>query len=152
MDYSFDTFSLYELIWYGRLLYGKDVRNELEVPAFEALELAVREHCQAIRKHAVRTDGNLYSCGWLLDIARCIYTLRQGDIISKTAAGIWALEEGICPEEEQMLRAIQIRRSPLEYRDRSDVQDWLRSLGPSVQLFADVLERELEAVSFVKIC
>jgi len=35
--------------------------------------------------------------GWLLDTARCIYTLRHHDIIAKTRAGLWALKEHMPP-------------------------------------------------------
>lgn len=104
---------------------------------------AVREHYRSIRKHAVQTTDSLYSCGWLLDIARCIYTLRNDDVISKTQAGVWALEEHLFPDEAPLRRTIEIRRHPLSFKDRADVKLWLKGLGPVVQKYADVLEREL---------
>lgn len=141
--YSFDVFSLYELIKYGQLIFGKDILNELVLPTYEELKSGVQQHYQTVRKYAIETGESLYSCGWLLDIARCIYTLRYNDIISKTKAGEWAILENLCPEEEQMLLTLQIRNNPLKYKEQADVKEWLRSLGTSVQLFADALDREL---------
>lgn len=141
--YYFDVFSLYELIKYGQLILGNDIRNELVLPTNEELKDGVQQHYQTIRKYAVETGESLYSCGWLLDIARCIYTLRYHDIISKTKAGEWALKEKLCPEEDQLRYTLQIRNKPLEYKEHLEVKEWLSSLGTSVQLFADVLDREL---------
>ena len=98
-----------------------------------------------IRKYAIESGESLYSCGWLLDIARCIYTLRYNDIISKTKAGEWTIKEHICPEGEQMLFTLQIRNRPLKYKEQAEVKEWLSSLGTSVQLFADVLDIELNS-------
>lgn len=142
-EYSFDACSSLDLIKYGRLVYGEDLRHKMAVPSPDALRDNVRRHYQAIRTHAVETDESIYSCGWLLDIARCIYTLRHHDIISKTGAGEWALAERICPEPAQMIRALHVRNDPLSAKERPEVKRWLRSLGPSIQRFADILEREL---------
>lgn len=141
--FYFDVFSLYELIKYGQLILGNDIRNELVLPTNEELRDGVQQHYKTIRKYAVETGESLYSCGWLLDIARCIYTLRYHDIISKTKAGEWALKKNLCPEADQLCYTLQIRNKPLEYKEQLDVKEWLSSLGISVQLFADVLEREL---------
>lgn len=105
---------------------------------------AVRQHCEGIRRYAMETDERLYSCGWLLDIARCMYTLRYGSVISKTRAGAWALEEHLFAEEAALQKTLLIRKDPLAYRDRPDIRSWLRSLGPTVQRYADVLEKELQ--------
>lgn len=91
----------------------------------------------------MQTNETLYSCGWLLDISRCIYTLRYSDVIAKTQAGIWALSEHIFEDEEPLRKALVIRQNPMAYRDRDDVKQWLKELGPAVQQYADVLEREL---------
>ena len=137
-----DAFSRFELARYGRAVYGESPWP-FPAPDREELIRAVQAHDDSIRKYAVHTDESLYSCGWLLDIARCVYTLRFGDVIAKTRAGLWALEEHLFPEEDALKRAVAIRRDPLAYRDRDDVKQWLKSLGPVVQRYADVLEREL---------
>ena len=140
-----DAFSRFELARYGRAVYGESPWP-FPAPGREELIRAVRAHDDSIRKYAVQTDESLYSCGWLLDIARCVYTLRFGDVIAKTRAGLWALEEHLFPEEDALKRAVAIRRDQLAYRDRDDVKQWLKGLGPTVQRYADVLERELRAV------
>lgn len=142
--YGADVFSQYELAKYGKKVCGKDEPGLFSLPDREELTAAVRRHYDAIRKCAVRTDESLYSCGWLLDIARCVYTLRTGDVIAKTKAGQWALREHIFPEEEALRRTLAIRQAPLAYQDREDTKLWLRELGPTVQRYADVLEAELE--------
>ena len=143
--YVTDVFSRYELAEYGVCVYGDPDRSIFKAPSYFELKAAVRDHYDSIRKYAVVTDESLYSCGWLLDIARCVYTLREGGVISKTAAGRRALEEGLFVDGEPLRKTLVIRENPLEYRDRAEVRAWLSSLGPTVQSYADVLGRELEA-------
>ena len=137
-----DAFSLFELAKYGRPIYG-DKAWILPTPGREELKSSVRSHYDTIRNYAVRTDESLYSCGWLLDIARCIYTLRYYDVISKTQAGIWALEQHLFLDETPLRKTIEIRQHPLSFKDREDTKMWLKKLGPVVQSYADVLEQEL---------
>ncbi len=137
-----DAFLRLELARYGKAIYGG---NPWVLPEPEPQELirAVRSHYETIRKYAAQTDERLYSCGWLFDIARCIYTLRYKDVIAKTQAGKWALREHIFPMEEQLRKAIQIREEPLRFKDDPQVRKWLSGLGEVVQKYADVLEKEL---------
>jgi len=89
-SYAFDSFGVAELIESSILLYGKDIRKELKYPAFHELYADVKRHYETIRKYAKSTGRNFYSFGWMLDIARCVYTLRTGKIIAKTEAAEWA--------------------------------------------------------------
>ncbi len=141
--YTPDPFSLYELAKYGKTVYG-DRSWILPEPGKEELISVVRQHYDSIRRYAVQTDESIYSCGWLLDIARCIYTLRNGDVISKTQAGIRALEEHLFPDEAALRKAVEIRKDPLSFKDREDISLWLKGLGPVIQSYADVLEQELK--------
>ena len=143
--YTPDAFALFELAKYGKPVSGGKAWI-LPPPGKEELIAAVRRHCDAIRKYASQTSDSLYSCGWLLDIARCIYTLRYGDVISKTQAGIWALKEHLFPDEEALKKTIEIRQAPLTLKDREDIRLWLKKLGPVVQNYADVLAHELQIV------
>lgn len=142
--YSLDAFSRYELAKYGKLLYGKNDRELFLIPSREEIISAIQYHYETIRKYATQTDESLYSCGWLLDIARCIYTLRFNDIIGKTQAGIWALDENIFSDREPMKKALEIRRQPNKYKGIPEIKLWLSSLGKTVQQYADVLEKELK--------
>ena len=141
--FQHDAFSLYELAEYGRPVWG-ETPWPFPAPGREELVRAVRNHYEAIRKYARETDESLYSCGWLLDIARCIHTLRYNGVTAKTKAGIWALESHVFPDEVPLKKTLEIRRDPLAYKDREDVRSWLKGLGPTVQRYADVLEKELE--------
>ncbi len=144
--YTPDAFSLFELAKYGKPIYGNSAWI-LPAPGQEALIGAVRSHYEAIRKYAVETTEALYSCGWLLDIARCIYTLRYHDVIAKTQAGIWALEEHLFSDEAPLRKTIAIRQHPLSFKGRENIRQWLKGLGPTVQEYADALEQELQNVS-----
>jgi hypothetical protein len=141
--YNFDSFSRYELKTNGILIAGRDIRNIFTIPSDTDMRKAVQFTYEAIRKRAVQTDESLYSCGWLLDIARCIYSLRTGSVIAKTKAGEWALEQQLCPVPETLKKALLVRKEPLKYKDEPEFKVWARSLGNDVQRFADVLEREL---------
>ena len=143
--YEPDAFSRYELAKYGKSVYGREDRSVFPMPSEEDLIAAVRAHYASIRACAVQTNESLYACGWLLDIARCVYTLRYKDVIAKTRAGIWALENHLFPEEDALRKTIEIRRQPLAFKERDDVKQWLKGLGPVVQRCADVLERELHS-------
>lgn len=141
--YEIDVFSRYNLAKYGKNVYGKADRGIFVAPSKEELVTAVQNHYTSIRKYAIRTNESIYSCGWLLDIARCIYTLRYYDIISKTQAGQWALDEHIFPDEEPLRRVLKIRSQPLEYKNNEEIKKWLSNLGSTVQQYADVLGAEL---------
>ena len=143
--YAPDAFSAFELAKYGRPVFG-DQPWILPAPGREELVRAVRAHYDTIRKYAVQTDESLYSCGWLLDIARCVYTLRHHDVIAKTQAGRWALEQRLFPDDAPLRKALEIRQDPLTFRGNAETVRWLKSLGPAVQQYADVLEQELRNV------
>ena len=141
--YAFDSFGMAELIESSILLYGKDIRTELKSPAFHELYADIKRHYETIRKYAQSTGRSFYSFGWMLDIARCIYTLRTGKIIAKTNAAEWALENNLCPDPDSLRYALKVRRSPLAYKDDKQTFDYAETLGEPVQRFADVLENEL---------
>ena len=132
-----------ELLDDGILLCGNDIRDRLPRPAPDDLGAGVRKHYETIRKYAQKTGRSLYSFGWLLDISRCIYTLRTGGIISKTAAGEWALRENLCPCADALQKAVEVRKMPAAYQKDESIFDYAQDLGSSVQRYADILEREL---------
>ena len=144
-QYVPDPFSALELAKYGKSIYGNKPWI-LPEPEREELIRAVRNHYECIRKYAVQTDEKLYSCGWLLDIARCIYTLRYNDVIAKTKAGIWALEQHLFQDEAPLRKTIEIRENPQSYKGNGELNEWLKGLGSAVQRYADVLEHELQSL------
>ncbi|MFC1947940.1 aminoglycoside adenylyltransferase domain-containing protein [Chloroflexota bacterium] len=141
--YYFDSFSRYELKTNGVLIAGRDIRTMIALPSNTDMRKAIQLTYEIIRKRAVQTDESLYSCGWLLDIARCIFTLRTGDMIAKTKAGEWALTHQLCPVPETLKKVLLIRKEPLKYKNDPEFKAWTRSLGNDVQRFADVLEQEI---------
>ena len=143
---SIDPFSMLELSKYGACVLGEEDRGLFETPEKEELIAAVSSHYEGIRRCAVQTDDSFYSCGWLLDISRCIYTLRTGDVIGKTQAGEWALSEHLFKDGEPLRKTLAIRRDPLAFKNDTQIKDWLKTLGPTVQQYADMLERELSEI------
>ena len=144
--YSLDSFGMAELVESSVLLYGKDIRENLKYPKFSELYADVKRHYETIRKYARSTGRSYYSFGWLLDIARCIYTLRTGKIIAKTEAAEGALENDLCPDRDALITALEVRRNPLKYKEDRAMLDYAETLGKKVQRFADVLEKEMEEV------
>lgn len=130
-NYKMDSFGMAELLDNGILLRGSDIRERMTYPSYTHMRNDVIHHVQAARKYGAVV-------GWLLDIARGIYTLRTGEIIAKTAAGEWALKESLCPDADILQKAVQIRKEPLHYSKVDKNVD-----NAVVQRFADALECEL---------
>jgi len=129
-SYKLDSFGMAELLDSGILLYGDDIRNKMTYPAYAQMRDDIARHVQAVRKY-----GN--SVGWILDIARGIYTLRTGKIIAKTTVGEWTLEEGLCPDADVLRKVVQIRKEPLRYsKEEKSV------VNAVIQRFADVIDEE----------
>ncbi len=141
--YVLDPFSQKELLNTGILVCGEDLRPRMKMPAYEDLYAGMVSHYETIRQYAVTVPRRITSYGWLLDIARCIYTLRTGEILSKTAAAEWALENNLCPVPETLRKALYVRKNSLESRENPDILDFTAVLGGDIQRFADVLETEL---------
>lgn len=151
-SYHFDACCMKGLLDYGRLIYGKDIRNLLIPPSFEDIKTDIQFHYEAIRKYAGSTGRSIYSFGWILDIARCIYTLRSGKIISKTAAGEWALQNRLFHNPAVLETALEVRKNPQKYPEDARLQDLSEKLGDAVQQYADVLEKELHNTLFDGTC
>jgi len=135
--YEIDSFAEAELLGNGMLLFGQDILSGLNYPTHEQFKSDIRRHYDTIRRYG---DNG---CGWLLDIARGIYTLRTDKVIAKTKAGEWAIAENIAPSIEILKRAVEVRKNPIEYRNIAETRQWEKSLGTYIQKFANVLEAEL---------
>jgi hypothetical protein len=130
--YHMDSFSITLLKDSGVLLYGKDIRHEIVYPPYSRMRDDVIRHLDTARKY-----GN--SVGWLLDIARGIYTVHTGKIIAKTAAADWVLKQNLCPDADALHRAINVRREPTKYTKDDKAVD-----NTVIQRFANVLEAEIK--------
>ena len=119
---------------------------------YKDIKTNIQFHYDTIRKYASSTGRSIYSFGWLLDIARCIYTLRTGKIISKTAAGEWALQNCLFHNITALETALEVRKNPQKYLESAELQALSGKLGNAIQQYADVLEKELKTTSFVGVC
>lgn len=125
------------------VITGEDIRERIPEATAMQLRGAIAHHLATIRAHAQVTGEGLYSAGWMLDIARCLYTLRTGEIAAKTAAGHWALQRNLCPDPDWLRQAVALREAPAQWQQQGYDRRWLAQLGPYIQRFADVLEGEL---------
>jgi len=142
-SYRLDSFAIAELLDCGVLLCGEDVRDRMAYPTHGQFRDDVRRSYGTIRQHGQTTGARITSCGWLLDTARGLYTLRTDKVISKTDAGVWAVDEGLAPNPDILRRAVMIRMNPLEHTNDPETLAWCASLGAPAQAFADILEKEL---------
>ena len=129
-NYKLHSFDMAELIDSRILLHGKDICEKMSYPSYTQMREDIANHVETARKHGVVV-------GWLLDIARGIYTLRTGKVIAKTAAGEWALENYLCPDIEAMKKAVSIRKEPTKYFREDNLID-----KAVVLRFADVIDNE----------
>lgn len=141
--FCFDSFCMLELLDYGILLHGKDLRGALKRPSYQDLRRDVARHCETIRRYGASCGESLYAYGWLLDIARGLYTLRTGGVIAKTCAGEWALQNGLCPVPGALETAVALRKNPALFQSDPALRALAGALGEDVRRFNEVLENEL---------
>lgn len=140
---TLDSFSRAVLLDSGVVLHGPDERSRISRPSRDELLADTERHLHSIRIHGSRTGRSLYSFGWLLDIARGLYTVHTGGVAAKTAAGEWALTQRLCPDPASMELALRVRRNPLPSLADETIMNAAAQLGPAIQAFADVLEAAL---------
>lgn len=139
--HDFSAFDRASLLQNGQLLLGRDVRRHFEMPEYPEIATAVISHAVSIRQHG-KGARSLYAYGWLLDIARCMYTLVNGRLTTKTTAAQWALDEHLCPCPAELSMALTVRRQPELIRDES-VLAYAEGLTEAIQSFLNLLEKAL---------
>ena len=144
--YDLDVFGRMQLVQSGVHFYGKDIRDQIKSPEFSELFDGVKRHYESIRDYAHTTGRSLYTFGWMLDIARCVYTLRTGEIISKTKAAEWAIENHLCPDEDALLFALDVRKNPLDKKNDLAIFDFAEAMTEAIYRFNDVLGLEIKGI------
>ncbi|MBQ3232237.1 MAG: GNAT family N-acetyltransferase [Clostridia bacterium] len=144
--YDLDVFGRMQLVQSGVHFYGKDIRDQIKSPEFSELFEGVKRHHDTIRDYAHTTGRSLYTFGWMLDIARCVYTLRTGKIISKTKAAEWAIENHLCPDEDALLFALDVRKNPLDKKNDLAIFDFAEAMTEAIYRFNDVLGLEIKGI------
>ena len=137
--HDFSAFDRASLLQNGQLLLGKDVRRHFEMPEYPEIATAVISHAVSIRQHG-KGARSLYAYGWLLDIARCMYTLVNGRLTTKTTAAQWALDEHLCPCPAELSMALTVRRQPELIKDEQ-VLAYAEGLTEAIQSFLNLLEK-----------
>ena len=140
--HDFSAFDRASLLQNGQLLLGKDVRRHFEMPEYPEIATAVISHAVSIRQHG-KGARSLYAYGWLLDIARCMYTLVNGRLTTKTEAAQWALDERLCPCPAELSMALTVRRQPELIHDDS-VLAYAETLTDAIQNYAALVRKAFE--------
>lgn len=136
--YALTAFDRYSLLTDGLLLYGRDVRYRLRMPDFDDLKQAVHDHLEALRIHG-RGSRSRYAFGWLLDIARCLYTLLNESVTTKSAAAEWVLQQFRFPAAAELRLAQQVRRNP-RLLEKPAVLDQAEGLTDAIRRGTELLE------------
>ena len=136
-SYHLCPFSTISLLESGRCVHGQDIRHLIKSPSPADIIAAIKAHYHTIRTHG-KSGG-----GWMLDIARCLYTLKTNKVIAKTKAGEWAIAQTLCPDIQVMETVVDIRKNPMLLTNSIELQNFSNSLENHIQAFADVLERAL---------
>lgn len=139
--HAFSAFDRASLKQNGQLLWGRDVRRHIETPKFGEIHAAITQRLQGILAHG-KGERSIYAFGWLLDIARCMYTLINGEMTTKTAAAQWALDEQLCPCPEELSMALMVRRQPELIRDEHMLH-YAEGLTEAIQKYAMLLRQAL---------
>lgn len=140
--HEFSALDRASLLQTGQLLLGKDVRRHIEMPDFQEILSATEHHLSAIEQHGAGSR-KLYAYGWLLDIARCMYTMVNGRLTTKTAAAQWALDEHLCPCPAELSMALTVRRQP-EFIHDASVLDYAEGLTDAIQTYTALARKALQ--------
>ena len=136
---SLCAFGKIVLLESGRLLFGNDFRYLISYPTRAKIVEAIKQAYENINTSGIEYPGG----GWLLDIARCLYTLKTNKVIAKTKAGEWVIEENLCPDIAVMEKVVEIRKNPLKLKNSEETKQWEKTLAPYTQKFVDILKAEL---------
>lgn len=137
--YDFNAFSMLGFLTQGQLLSGAEVRSAFQPPIAAQLRGNARQVAETAIHVSAFPNHSLYGYGWLLDISRCLYTLQTGRIISKTAAGEWALERGCCPDPDCLRLALQARYHPETFQSAAVLERDAPALSQAQRRYAQTL-------------
>ncbi len=138
-SHAFSAFDRASLLQSGQLLLGKDVRRHIEMPGFQEILGGIGQHLQTIREHGAGSRS-IYAYGWLLDLARCLHTLIEGKLTTKTAAAQWALDQHLCPCPAELSMALTVRRQPELIRDEQ-VLAYAEGLTEAIRSFLALVDK-----------
>lgn len=144
--YDFNAFSTLGFLTQGQLLAGAEVRSAFQLPTAAQLRENARQVAETAILVSASPNRSLYGYGWLLDISRCLYTLQTGRIISKTAAGEWALDRGCCPDPDCLRLALQARYHPEAFQSAAVLERDAPALGLAQRRYAQALLQSINTL------
>ncbi len=138
-------FCLHGLRTAGIVIFGEDVRAEIPPASRESLLADAWADCQNIKQHG--RGGTLHSVDWLLQAARVLFWLKEGELISKSRAADWGLDHVTGRWRNLLRQAKEIRLHP-QRAESPEVKRWLDGLTEPIQEASQELEQELLALGF----
>ena len=134
-------FVLHTIREQGLVIWGEDLRRRIpKIRKHEILQELLL-HCTASRAHSKPTS--LQCLDFLLTPARELLWLKTGKLSSKSEAADWGYRNAKGEWRKHLPRAKFLRRNP-QAATCGDVQEWIRSLEPSILDATDELEREVK--------
>ncbi len=131
--HDFSPFDRQSLLQTGQLLWGKEVRRHIDMPAPEELDAAAWRAIDGVRRHGCGRRS-MYAFGWLLDLSRAYHQLILHRPCTKSQAAQWMLDSGACPCPGELAMALAVRRQP-ELMDDPAMQDYAEGLTPAIQRY-----------------
>ncbi len=147
--FSFNALSRAEWFAHGILLCGEELRGDVSLlPPYENLVDAVEQHLDTVYKYGTTPTASLYSYGWICDIARGLYTLETGKILSKTEALRTALKNPRIPVSLHgvLKETVAVRENAAHAKNDPAVLSRAAERGEEIRLLADALAEKLHAV------
>ena len=145
--YVLSAMSMIDLLDNGILLSGYDLRGKIKRPTPEKLrkdmKIYYKNHLAVGNMHHKVVARAHHQAEKTLSIARCLYTLETGRVVSKTVAGEISIEMKWCPDTEMMRRMLEVRKNPDVYLSDETVIKWLLAQSSSIEPFAKMLEDRL---------
>ncbi len=84
----------------------------------------------------------LHSVDWLLTVARALYWVKEGEIISKSAAADWAVTHAHGDWRYWLPRAKELRLHP-DFFEQPETQAWIAELTPVIRAAGEELAQAL---------
>jgi predicted nucleotidyltransferase len=138
-------FCLHALRTIGIVILGEDVRAEIPAASRDSLLRDAWVECQNIKEHG--RGGTLHSVDWLLQAARLLFWLKEGELTSKSKAADWGLDHAKGRWRALLPQAKEIRLHP-QLAESPEVKRWLEGLTEAIQKASQEAEQELLALGF----
>lgn len=124
----------------GVVIFGADLRSLIPIPTRQDILNEIAGAARMIRRES--KDAGRYAVDWLLQIARFLVVISEGPLVSKTEGALWAAKHAKGSWRHCLVDCSMYRKDAT-YRSRPGADEWLASLGSSLEEACDELESAL---------